>query len=82
MFVKEGAVSMKLYIKQQIFSWRDRFEVKEENAYEPTYITPGLPVKMNVEKGAWFKIGVSVQNDTNTDQTVYVEVEDVVVRIE
>ena len=28
-------------------------EVSEENAYdEPTYITPGMPVKMDVEKGA------------------------------
>ena len=31
-------------------------EVREENAYdEPAYITPGMPVKMDVEKGAWFK---------------------------
>lgn len=30
-------------------------EVREENAYdEPVYITPGMPTKMNVEKGAWF----------------------------
>ena len=57
-------------------------EVKEENAYEPTYITPGMPVKMDVEKGAWFKIGVNMQNDTDTDIDVYVEVEGVEVRIE
>ncbi len=57
-------------------------EVKEENAYEPTYLTPGMPVEMDVEKGAWFKIGVSVQNPTDTDLTVYVEVEGVEVRIE
>ena len=31
-------------------------EVKEENAYEATYLTPGMPVKIDVEKGAWFKI--------------------------
>lgn len=57
-------------------------EVKEENAYEPTYLTPGMPIEMDVEKGAWFKIGVSVQNDTDTDKVVYVEVEGVEVRIE
>ena len=57
-------------------------EVREENAYEPTYLTPGMPVEMDVEKGAWFKIGVAVQNPTDADITVYVEVEGVTVRIE
>ena len=57
-------------------------EVKEENAYEPTYLTPGMSVKMNVEKGAWFKIGVNMQNPTDTDIVVYVEVKGVEVRIE
>lgn len=58
-------------------------EVKEENAYdEPAYLTPGMPVKMDVEKGAWFKVGISMQNETDTDITVYVEVEGVEVRIE
>ena len=56
-------------------------EVKEENVYEPTYLTHGMPVKMDVEKGAWFKIGVSVQNETDTDKTVHVEVGGVEVRI-
>lgn len=55
--------------------------VKEENAYEPTYLTPGMPVEMDVEKGAWVKIGVAMQNPTDTDITVYVEVEGVEVRI-
>lgn len=57
-------------------------EVKEENTYEPTYITPGMPVKMNVEKGAWFKVGVNVQNPTDEDIIVYVNVTDVELRIE
>lgn len=56
-------------------------EVKEENAYEPTYLTPDMPVKMDVEKGAWFKIGVSMQNPTDKDIIVYVEVKGVEVRI-
>lgn len=58
-------------------------EVKEENAYEPTYLTPGMPIEMEVEKGAWFKVGVSsIKNPENTDITIYVEVEGVEVRIE
>lgn len=57
-------------------------EAKEENAYEATYLTPGMPVEMEVEKDAWFKIGVSMQNDTAEDKTVYVEVSGVEVRIE
>ena len=57
-------------------------EVKEENAYEPTYLTPGMPVEMNVEKGAWFKVGISMRNPTDEDITVYVEVTGVEVRIE
>lgn len=56
-------------------------EVKEENAYEPTYITPGMPVKMDVEKGAWFQIGVNMQNPTEEDIDVYVSVQSVEVRI-
>lgn len=56
-------------------------EVKEENAYEPTYLTPGMPVKMDVEKGAWFKIGVNMQNPTTEEIHVYVVVKGVEVRI-
>ena len=56
--------------------------VKEENAYKPTYITHGLPVEMDVEKGAWFKVGIKMLNNTDTDKVVYVEVEGVEVRIE
>lgn len=56
-------------------------EVKEENAYEPAYLTPGMPVKMDAEKGAWFKIGVAVQNPSDVDIVVTVEVEDIEVRI-
>lgn len=57
-------------------------DVKEENAYESTYLTHGVSVKMDVEKGAWFKIGVSVQNPTDEDMIVYINVKDVVVRVE
>lgn len=56
-------------------------EYREENAYEPTYMTPGMPVKLDVEKGAWFKIGVNMQNPTTEDIDVYVIVRNVEVRI-
>ena len=55
-------------------------EVKEENAYEPAILTPGVPVQMYVEKGAWFKVGISA-HPCDTPITVSVIVEDVKVRI-
>lgn len=57
-------------------------EEKEENVYEPTYLTHGMPVKMDVEKGAWFKVGVNMQNLTDEDIDVYVNVSNVELRIE
>lgn len=58
-------------------------EVKEENIYEPTYITPGMPVKMDVEKGTWFKIGVNnMKNFYGEDIDVYIKVSNVDLRIE
>lgn len=53
-----------------------------EAGYVATYLTPGTPAKFDAVKGEWFKVGVSMQNDTDTDITVYVEVEGVDVRIE
>lgn len=57
-------------------------EVKEENSYEPTYLTPGMPIEMEAEKEAWFKVGVSVQNPTDKDIIVYVNIQDIKVRTE
>lgn len=54
-------------------------ECKEENSYEPTYITPGLPVKMEVEKGAWFKVGLN--GSSPASNTTFVTIEGVTVRI-
>lgn len=53
-----------------------------ETGYVATYLTHGMPIEFDAIKGEWFKIGVSMQNDTDTDITVYVEVEGVEVRIE
>lgn len=57
-------------------------EVTEENAYdEPAYLTPGMPVEMNVEKGAWFKIGVDAgRNESDVDKIVSVLVKGVKIR--
>lgn len=57
-------------------------DTNAENVSEPTYLTPGMPVEMEVEKGAWFQVGISVQNDTDEEQVYSVKVEDVEVRIE
>lgn len=57
-------------------------EVTEENVYkEPMYVTPGLPARIEVEKGAWYQVGFWVSNDTAEEKTVHVTVEDVEVRI-
>ena len=52
-----------------------------ETGYTATYITHGMPVEFDAEKDTWFKIGVNMQNPTNEDIIVYVEVENVEVRI-
>ena len=57
-------------------------KVKEKTAYEPTYLTHGMPVKIDVEKGAWFKVGISMQNNTAEDIEEYVTVEGVTALIE
>ena len=56
-------------------------EVKEENSYEPVYLTHGMSVKMDVEKGAWFCVGVYMNNPTDEDISVSVVVDNIVVRI-
>ncbi len=52
-----------------------------ETGYVATYLTPGMPVEFDAVKGEWFKIGISMQNDTDTDKIVYVEVNGVEMRI-
>ncbi len=53
-----------------------------ENAGEKSeYLTPGMPVKMNVQKGKWYKIGVAVSNPSDEDRIVSVQVKGVQVRI-
>lgn len=56
-------------------------EVTEENAYERTYFIKGEPLLIDVEKWAWFKIGIALQNPTDEDIVVGITVENVKVRI-
>lgn len=56
--------------------------VRQENAYDqPVYLTPGMPVKMEAEKGGWFRVGINMQNPTDEDIIVYVNVQNVTVRL-
>ncbi len=56
-------------------------EVTEENAYERTYFSKGESLLIGVEKDAWFKIGIALQNPTDEDIVVGITVENVKVRI-
>lgn len=56
-------------------------EVTEENAYERTYFSKGEPVVIDVEKGAWFKIGIALQNPTDEDIVVGITIDNVKMRI-
>lgn len=53
----------------------------EGKTYGPTYMTPGMPVKMDVERGTWYRIGVAMSNPTDKDLIVYVQAKRVNLRI-
>ena len=52
-------------------------DVAEENAYTPVIVKRGKPIKINVEKGAWFKIGIGIMNPSDKDITTSIIVEGV-----
>lgn len=52
----------------------------EENSCEPIYLTHGMPVKMEIEKGGWFKIGVSVQNPSEVDIAVSIYISNIEIK--
>ena len=56
-------------------------ECREENAYEPILLAHDKPVTINVEKGAWFQIGIALDNTSDVPIAASVIVEDVEVRI-
>lgn len=56
-------------------------EADEETPYgKPQHMTPGMPVKFQVEKGAWFKIGIGPLQGESTED-VHIRVKNVEVRI-
>ena len=46
------------------------------------YITPGIQMGLKVEKGAWYRVGLTMQNDTDRPVQVSVILRGVQVRIE
>ena len=53
----------------------------QENAYECTNFPKGEPLLIDGEKGAWYKIGVAMENPTDEDIVVVFHVVNVKVRI-
>lgn len=39
-----------------------------------------MPTKLNIEKDAWFRVGVNIQNPTNEDIIIHVTLKDISVR--
>ena len=57
-------------------------EETQGNAYECTNFPKGVPMLITVEKGAWYKIGIAMENPTDEDIIVVFHVVNVKVRIE
>ena len=57
-------------------------EAMQENTFECTNFPKGKPMLIDVEKGAWYKVGIAMQNPTDEDIIVFFYVENVKVRIE
>lgn len=55
-------------------------EVHEENAYEPMTLKQKEPIKMDVEKGAWFKVGIAIDNPADTPIAASIIVKNVDIR--
>lgn len=55
----------------------------DKYAYAATYLTPGMPVDLEVEPSAWYRVGIAQQNPTDEDQEAFVVVKgDIELRIE
>lgn len=57
-------------------------EATQENAFACTDFPKGEPMIIDVEKGAWYKIGIAMENSIDEDIIVVFNVENVKVRIE
>ena len=54
----------------------------QENVYECTNFPKGEPMLIDVEKGAWYKIGIAMENPTDEDIVVVFHIVNAKVRIE
>ena len=57
-------------------------DATQENTFECTNFPKGQPMLIEAEKGAWYKIGIAMENPTDTDIVVVFHVENAKVRIE
>lgn len=57
-------------------------KMKGNLEYRPVYLTHGMPVKYGVEKDAWYKVGISMQNTGTEDIEEYVTVKGITALIE
>ena len=54
----------------------------QENVYECTNFPKGEPMLIDAEKGAWYKIGIAMENPTDEDIVVVFHIVNAKVRIE
>ena len=83
--VELSPVKSKLEIKSIDMPMDAKFVLKsidatQDNTYECTNFPKGVPMLIEVEKGAWYQIGISMQNPTDEDIVVVFHVENVKVR--
>ena len=53
----------------------------QENAYECTNFPKGEPMLIDVDKGAWYKIGIAMENPTDEDIVVVFHVVNTKIRV-
>ena len=56
-------------------------EESQENIYECTNFPKGEPMLIDVEKGAWYKIGIAMENPTDEDIVVVFHVVNTKIRV-
>lgn len=61
--------------------WLEPVEVRQETAYEPLHLSAGEKVRLEVEKGAWFRLGLVGENHNASPCSIRLEVEGVQLRI-
>ena len=55
--------------------------IETENEIVYSYFTKGEPMIIFAEKGIWYKIGIAMQNPTDKDIVIVVNIENAKVRI-